>query len=141
LELKCRDMLATGVIRPNTLAFSVSVLLVKKSDTLWRFCVDYIALYVVTVKNKFPIPVVEELLVELRGATFFTKLDLHSGYHQVLMDPTNVDKTAFHTHGGLFGFLVISFDLMNALATFQALMNDVLRPSYANSSWFSSTVS
>jgi hypothetical protein len=122
------EMLRTGVIHPSSYAFSMAVLLVKKHDDNWQFCVDYHALNNVIVKDKFPIPIMEELLNEPCGATFFTKLDLRSGYHQVRMAVDDIDKTTFRTHEGLFEFLVMPFSLTNTLMTLHTMMNYILCP-------------
>jgi hypothetical protein len=128
IERQVAVMLQSGLIQPSTSSFSSSVLLIKKKDSSWRFCVDFCHLNAITRKSVFPVPVIEELLDKLGNASWFTSLDLTVGYHQIRLLPSDTHKTAFQTHSGQYEFCVMAFGLTGTPTTFQWAMNVTLAP-------------
>jgi hypothetical protein len=118
LKKQIDESLEKGYIRPSTSPWAAPVLFVEKKDGTKRMCIDYISLNEVTVKNKYPLPRIEDLFDQLRGASVFSKIDLRSGYHQLRIRPSDIPETTFITKYGLYEFTVMSFGLTNAPAYF-----------------------
>ena len=127
LKKQLMGLLEKGYIQPSKSPFGSPILFVKKKGGSLRMCIDYRALNRMTIKNRCPLPRIDDLLERLVGAKYFTVLDLRSGYNQVRIHPDDIEKTAFRTRYGHFEFKVLPFGLCNAPATFQTLMNNVFQ--------------
>src|SRR5574344_1985406 len=125
LKEELRALLAKGYIRPSSAPWGAPVLFMDKKDGTQRLCVDYRALKEVTIKNKYPLPRIDDLFDQLKGAKVFSKIDLRSGYHQLRIRRSDIPKTAFTTRYGLYEYTVMSFGLTNTPAYFMYLMNKV----------------
>ncbi|GIL51949.1 hypothetical protein Vafri_7922, partial [Volvox africanus] len=122
------DLLVKGMIRPSTSPFSAPILFVAKKDGSLHMCIDYRGLNAVTVKNRYPLPRVDDLLDKLRGSAYFSSTDLQQGYNQIRIAESDIPKSAFRTPFGHYEYTVLSFGLVNAPATFQAAMNRIFGP-------------
>ncbi|KAL4032817.1 hypothetical protein IC575_005899 [Cucumis melo] len=127
LKVQLQELLDKRFIRPSVSPWGVPVLFVKKKYGSMRLCIDYRELNKVTIKNRYPLPRIDDLFDQLQGATVFSKIDLRSGYHQLRIKDGDVPKTAFRSRYGHYEFIVMSFGLTNAPAVFMDLMNRVFR--------------
>ena len=129
LELKNQlsQLLEQGFIKPSVSPWGALVLFQKKKDGTFRLCIDFRGLNQCTIKNKYPLPQIDELLDWLGKAKVFSKIDLQSGYYQVRITEEDISKTAFNTRFGHYEFIVMPFGLTNAPATFNRLMTDLFK--------------
>jgi hypothetical protein len=125
LKEQHQELLDKGYIRPTTSPWGAHVIFVPKKDGTQRMCMDYHSLNEVTIKNKYPLPRIDDLFDQLKRACVFSKIDLRSGYHQLKIRATNIPKTTFITRYGLYEYTIMSFGLTNAPAYFMYLMNKV----------------
>jgi len=127
LQVQLQELLDLGMIRPSISPWGAPVIFVKKKDGSLRLCIDYRQLNQVTIRNQYPLPRIDDLFDQMKGATVFSKIDLRSGYHQLRVKDEDIPKTAFRTRFGHYEFVVVPFGLTNAPGVFMSLMNSVFR--------------
>ncbi|GJS53905.1 putative reverse transcriptase domain-containing protein [Tanacetum coccineum] len=128
LSVQLQELLEKGFIRPSSSPWGAPVLFVKKKDGSFRMCIDYRELNKLTIKNRYPLPRIDDLFDQLQGSSVYSKIDLRSGYHQLRIKEEDIPITAFRTRYGHFEFQVMPFGLTNAPAVFMDLMNRVCKP-------------
>ncbi|GJV09026.1 putative reverse transcriptase domain-containing protein [Tanacetum coccineum] len=128
LSDQLQELADRGFIRPSTSPWGAPVLFVKKKDGSFRMCIDYRELNKLTIKNRYPLPRIDDLFDQLQGSSVYSKIDLRSGYHQLRVRDEDIPKTAFRTRYGHYEFQVMPFGLTNAPAVFMDLMNRVCKP-------------
>ncbi|GJR93703.1 putative reverse transcriptase domain-containing protein [Tanacetum coccineum] len=128
LSNQLQELTDRGFIRPSTSPWGAPVLFVKKKDGSFRMCIDYRELNKLTIKNRYPLPRIDDLFDQLQGSSVYSKIDLRSGYHQLRVREGDIPKTAFRTRYGHYEFQVMPFGLTNAPAVFMDLMNRVCKP-------------
>jgi hypothetical protein len=126
LKMQLKEMMDKGYIRPSVSPWGAPILFMKKKDSTLRLCIDYRQVNKVTIKNKYPLPRIDDLFDQLGGASIFSKIDLRLGYHQVQIKGEDIHKTTFRMRYDHYEFVVVSFGLTNAPATFMCLMTNVL---------------
>ncbi|KAL0454568.1 UNVERIFIED_CONTAM: Transposon Ty3-G Gag-Pol polyprotein, partial [Sesamum latifolium] len=127
LKKQLQELMHKKLIRPSVSPWGAPVLFVKKTDGSLRLCIDYREFNKLTVKNKYPLPRIDDLFDQLKGAQVFSKIDLRSGYHQLRIKADDIAKSAFRTHYGHYEFVVMPFGLTNAPTAFMDLMNRVFK--------------
>jgi len=126
LKMQLQELLDKGYIRPSVSPWGAPVLFVKKKDGTFKMCIDYRKLNKLTIKNRYPLPRIDDLFDQVRGASIFSKINLRTGYYQLRIKEEDISKTTFRTRYGHYEFVVLPFGLTNAPATFMCLMNSVL---------------
>jgi len=128
LKKQLDDLLAKGLIQKSVFEWGAPVLFTSKKDLIWHMCIDFRGINKVTIKNKYPLPRIEDLFDQLKGAKVFSKIDLQSWYNQIRVREQDIKKTAFSTRYGHYEFKVMTFGLTNAPACFMETMNNMFHP-------------
>jgi hypothetical protein len=137
LQMQLEELLKKGYICPSVSHWGAPILFVKKKDGTLRLCIDFRQLNKYTIKNKYPLPRIDDLFDQLRGARIFSKIDLRSRYHQVRIKEEDIHKTTFRTQYGHYEFIAVPFGLTNAPVAFMCLMNGIFIKHYLGLSWCS----